>query len=58
MFLASDELYARNIGLHYPTAFIYKDQFISNRTYVGFKEDKIYQKWMGLELAELTKDLQ
>lgn len=53
----SDELNSREMGLHYPIAFIYKNKFLSNRTYVGFKYNNIYQKWIDIESAELAKDM-
>lgn len=56
--VASNELYAREINLHFPIVLIYKDGFLSNRTYIGFKSSGVYQKWIQYELAELKKDLQ
>lgn len=55
--VASEELYSREIGTHYPVAIMYKNKFLSNSDYVGHKKNEIYQKWITLELADLNKDL-
>ena len=56
--VASRELYARQVQLHYPVLFIYKDGFLSNRTIVGHKKADTFEKWISTEVAQLQKDLQ
>lgn len=51
------ELYERDITLHYPITLIYADGFLSNRSYVGHKSSKIFEKWIEIELAEIKKDM-
>lgn len=55
--VAANELFEREVGVHYPTALIYKDKFLSNRNYVGHKYSDVYKKWIDLELADLEKDM-
>ncbi|WP_413289411.1 hypothetical protein [Bdellovibrio sp. HCB337] len=55
--VASTELVSREMGLHYPVTYIYKDQFVSNRDYVGHKSAKVFKRWIASEMAELNKDL-
>ena len=56
--VASSELYARQVQLHYPVLYIYKDGFLSNRSIVGHKQADTYEKWVSEEVAQLQKDLQ
>jgi hypothetical protein len=51
--VAARELIERNLGLHYPVLFVYKDQFISNRTYKGYKNPQAFEAWLKGELAEM-----
>lgn len=53
---ASQELLARDIGLHYPVLYLYKDGFLSNREYLGFKTKEVYLQWIRLELESISKD--
>lgn len=53
----SDELIAREMRLHYPITYIYKDGFVSNRDYVGWKSAPTYAQWIDTELAQLSKDM-
>ena len=53
----SNELLARGLGLHYPTVFVYSGGYLSNRTYVGNKESRLYQNWLTLELKRMSAEL-
>ncbi len=55
--VVSAEIYDRGLGVHYPAAYIYKDGFLSNADYVGFKKSKMYSKWIKTELENIDKDL-
>ena len=55
--VASKELYARDLGEHYPVAFIFENGFLSNRSYIGYKDSKMFGKWITLERAEIKKDM-
>lgn len=55
--VASDELQARGLSLHYPVAFIYKDGLLANRTYAGHKPADVFARWIQLELAALDTSL-
>jgi hypothetical protein len=52
----SRELWSRGEKLHYPIAYLYKDRFLSNREYVGYKKEKTYEEWITAELANLKKE--
>jgi hypothetical protein len=54
--LYSREILARNVTLHFPVILLYKDGFLSNRTFVGFKPADAYKQWIEGELAEIAKD--
>lgn len=56
--VASEEIYARNIFLHYPAALFYMNGFLSTRTYIGYKSVKDYQKWIDHEIALLKRERQ
>ncbi len=49
--VSSSELYAHNMTLHYPIAFIYKNGLLSNRTYIGHKRTEMYKLWISTALA-------
>jgi hypothetical protein len=51
--VSSPELFARNMTLHYPVAFIYKNGLLSNRKYIGHKRSEIYGKWIDSSIAEM-----
>ncbi len=53
----SPELLARGVALHYPSAYIYKSRFLSNRSYIGHKSATVYSKWIDSEIKALTVSL-
>jgi hypothetical protein len=51
--VSSPELFARNMTLHYPVAFIYKNGQLSSRKYIGHKRSEIFGKWIDTSIAEM-----
>ncbi len=54
---SSPEISDRGLGVHYPAAYIFKDGFLANSDYVGFKKANIYTKWIKYEKDIIEKDL-
>lgn len=54
---ASTEISDRGLGVHFPAVYIYKDGFLANTDYVGFKKSEIYSKWIKYEKDLIDKDL-
>lgn len=52
----SSEIFDRGLGVHYPAAYIYKDGFLANTDYVGFKSAQIYSKWIKYEKEIVDRD--
>ena len=55
--VSANELFSRNMAVHYPIMFYYDSKFISNRTYIGHKSEDIFDQWMKLEIENTRKDL-
>lgn len=53
----SNEIFDRGLGVHYPAVYIYKNEFLANSDYVGFKKAQIYSKWFLQSKNSIDKDL-
>ena len=53
--VASDEMMARGVGLHYPAALIYSNGILSPHSYLGYKKARVYSNWIALEMERLGR---
>ncbi len=55
--VASPELYERGVALHYPSVILFKNSFLSNGKYIGYKEAPTYVNWIKKETAVLDASI-
>lgn len=56
-YASSVELLSRDLRLHFPVVYLYKNGFISNRSYIGYKEAPMYEAWIDQEFSKLNKEM-
>lgn len=55
MQIASEELIDRGATLHYPAAIVFKDGFLSNKKYIGYKPGPSFARFIKKDLGDLDK---
>ena len=55
--LASQEIYFREVSLHYPVVYVFRDGFLSNRSFRGFKKESDFTKWVRQEYSQLEQEM-